>query len=569
MRSIRLASGLLGAMTLLPAAASAAGPLQRYALVLGANFGGADRPRLRYAVTDAERFARVLADLGGVLPGNEIVLREPKLRDLTDALDALTRRLTEARRAPAAAGGRTEVLLYYSGHADEKGLLLGDDRYSYRTLRDRLDQIPADVRIAVLDACASGAFTRIKGGRARPPFLVDASAEMRGHAFLTSSAANEAAQESDRIRASYFTHFLVSGFRGAADTSGDGRVTLNEAYQFAFHETLGRTLDTKGGAQHPSYDISLSGTGDVVMTDVRQTTATLVLPEELEGRVFIRTPAQELVVELYKPAGRPVELGLEPGTYDVRVERAKGSVAGKAVVPDGARVSLDLRQLGPTALEPTRRRGDKPARHLAVARRTRIELRTGTWGSSYEDGRDGPRFVVRDGPHEFFGGVQFTRYLREDLAVTLGIDAHMRTSSQYSATLWRLGDVGVDGLAVPVGIRWNPLKGEHQQQVKPFIGAAVGPVIAALNKVTFASPSETQVFPETHPATIGGRIGGGFDIHLARSFSVGIGADYNALKRVSRSLALGFEQRTTFAGPQVTVAAGWLFGSGNAANSTP
>ena len=48
----------------------------------------------------------------------------------------------------AAAGGRTEVVLYYSGHADEQGLLIGADRYSYRTLRDRLDQIPADVRIA-------------------------------------------------------------------------------------------------------------------------------------------------------------------------------------------------------------------------------------------------------------------------------------------------------------------------------------------------------------------------------------------------------------------------------------
>ena len=45
----------------------------------------------------------------------------------------------------------------------------------------------------------------------------------------------EAAQESDRICASYFTHYLVSGFRGAADLSGDGKVTLNEAYQFAFN----------------------------------------------------------------------------------------------------------------------------------------------------------------------------------------------------------------------------------------------------------------------------------------------------------------------------------------------
>src|SRR5215471_19069040 len=109
----------------------------------------------------------------------------------------MNRRGEEAGRGMDVGG--IEVILYYSGHADEQGLLLGSDRYSYRTLRDRLDEIPADVRIAVLDACASGAFTRLKGGKTRPPFLVDQSADMRGHAFLTSSAETEAAQESDRI----------------------------------------------------------------------------------------------------------------------------------------------------------------------------------------------------------------------------------------------------------------------------------------------------------------------------------------------------------------------------------
>ena len=221
---------LVIAFASLPARAWSAGPLQRYALVVGANSGGAGRPPLRYAVSDAERFARVLVEIGGVDPANAIVLRQPKIRELVDALDAVARKVTDARRAAGATGGRTEVVLYYSGHADDQGLLLGDDRYSYRTLRDRLDQIPADVRIAVLDACSSGAFTRLKGGRARAPFLVDESADMRGHAFLTSSSETEAAQESDRIRASYFTHFLISGFRGAADLSGDGKVTLNEAY---------------------------------------------------------------------------------------------------------------------------------------------------------------------------------------------------------------------------------------------------------------------------------------------------------------------------------------------------
>jgi uncharacterized caspase-like protein len=62
---------------------------------------------------------------------------------------------------------------------------------------------------------------------------------MRGYAFLTSSSPDEVAQESDHIGASFFTHYLVSGLRGAADVTGEGKVTLNEAYQFAFNETLG------------------------------------------------------------------------------------------------------------------------------------------------------------------------------------------------------------------------------------------------------------------------------------------------------------------------------------------
>jgi hypothetical protein len=145
--------------------ARAAVPLQRFLLVVGANAGGGDRAKLQYAISDAERFARVMVELGGVLPANEVVLKQPRVKDLIDALDTLNARVTSARRAPNP--GRVEVVVYYSGHADDQGLLLGVDRYPYRMLRDRLDAIPADVRIAVLDACASGAFTRLKGGRLR------------------------------------------------------------------------------------------------------------------------------------------------------------------------------------------------------------------------------------------------------------------------------------------------------------------------------------------------------------------------------------------------------------------
>ena len=73
------------------------------------------------------------------------------------------------------------------------------------------------------------------------------------------------------------------------------------------------------------------------MTDLRQTTATLVLVEELDGRFFIRNDRSELVVELYKPRGRRVELGVEPGVYEVRLEIQKRSLRRRPTSPPAER----------------------------------------------------------------------------------------------------------------------------------------------------------------------------------------------------------------------------------------
>jgi uncharacterized caspase-like protein len=550
---IRLAP-LLVALSILPAPAWAAAPLQRYALVVGANAGGSDRPLLRYAVTDAERFARVLVDVGGVAPGDQIVLKQPKLRELSEGLDLLARRVADARRA---GGGRIEIVVYYSGHADEKGLLLGDDRYSYQTLRDRLDQIAADVRIAVLDACSSGAFTRLKGGRARRPFLIVESSNMRGHAFLTSSAESEAAQESDRIRASYFTHYLVSGFRGAADTSGDGKVTLSEAYRFAFDETLGRTVHTRGGAQHPSYDIKLSGTGDVVMTDVKQTTATLVIGEELEGRFVVRNAAQELVVELYKPRGRRVELAVEAGTYEVRIEREKGALAASTAITDGSRIVLAASQFGVAAIEPTQSRGaPSSVLRYAVTGRNRIEVLVGMWRSGDLSSR--ATVTTASTATDAFGGVRYTRYVGENLAVTFSIEG-FESSAGTSVGRGFVSTDGTGGVAFPVGIRWNPFKGEHRlQSLKPFVAVGVGPVIG-VQSATFVGNGYVST-TDAARATVGGHFGGGFDVHVARSVSLGLDVGYNAMVNFSQPI----DGHKNFNGVQVSLGIGWLFGKGYA-----
>ncbi len=294
-------------------------PIRRFALIAGANDGGRARVTLRYAGTDARSLAAVIGQIGGVAGNDLVLLEEPTPASLGRALDELGRLLTLARES----SGRLEVIFYFSGHSDENALLLGEERFPYDELRRRLEALPAEVRIAIVDACASGALTRGKGGVARAPFLVDASSQLKGHAFLTSASIDEAAQESERLKASVFTHALVSGLRGGADSSRDGRVTQAEAYQFAFNETLARTASTRSGPQRPAFDIQLVGTGEMVLTDVRVASAQLELSQALSGRVFVLNASGGLVVEVAKASGSALKLGVEPGSYRVLVDEGK------------------------------------------------------------------------------------------------------------------------------------------------------------------------------------------------------------------------------------------------------
>ena len=359
---------LLLALTLaLPLAAHAQDtPVRRFALVVGVSSGGPSRTPLRYATSDAEAFAQVLSALGGVAPADRVVLVNPGRTQFDMALADLQTRMADRGNA-----SRVELIVYFSGHSDENGLMLGAEQLSYQSFRAALATLPADVRIAIVDSCQSGALTRRKGGTMRPPFLLDTSSKVQGQAILTSSSETEAAQESDRIKGSFFTHYLISGLRGAADVTRDRRVTLNEAYQFAFAETLARTEGTQYGPQHPAYEIQLSGTGDVVMTDLRATSASLTIDEPLAGRVFLRDKNGLLVAELFKVEGRAVEIGLEPGVYNVRVEKKDEILEGTV---EGANASAKLFRsaLSQGRVEVAARRGgDAPVQAVAVADKKR------------------------------------------------------------------------------------------------------------------------------------------------------------------------------------------------------
>jgi hypothetical protein len=546
-----LLAGLAGA-----ADSAGADVVNRYALVVGANQGGRDRPALRYAVSDATRFAGVLRELGGVDEGNAIVLDQPSVGELEKAL-ATIRSRTRADIGTRGTPRRTEFLFYYSGHADEKGLLLGDDRYSYRSLRDQMDLIPADVRIAVLDACASGAITRLKGGKYRPPFLADESSDMKGHAFLTSSSADEVAQESEGLGGSFFTHYLTSGMRGAADVSGDGKITLNEAYQFAFHETLGGTADTRGGAQHPAYDIQLSGTGDVVMTDVRQTSAGLVLSEDLQGRCFVRNDKDQLVVELQKPRGRSVQLGLEPGAYRIHCDLKSGAVTTTARVAEGAEVVVGPDRMAATERQETVSRGahQTPPGPRPNDGRNRIDLRwtiarqSNGWGSVSQPGG-----LVETSVQGMGGGLDYYRWFREDLALAVsgtGRAVDVSTYVDYPQNVTESTTIS----AFLVGVRWYPIR-SPRASIRPYLVAQVGPYVGTGTATTTGLPG-TLVRNKVLVAP-GAYLGGGVDFRFGNTFVLGVGVGGDLPADFSEELAGTKSYRAL----QVSVGFGFTFGKG-------
>lgn len=327
--------------------------IKRFAMAVGANDGGKDRVHLQYAVSDAEAILSVFGELGGVEEDDVLLLEEPDVRTFYTEIGKLQSRIEKSKDEYS----RVEFIFYYSGHSDEDYILLGNEKISYENLRETINGIDADVRIAILDSCASGAFTRIKGGKKRLPFLMDSAYNMRGFAVMTSSSANEASQESDIIQSSFFTHYLISGLRGAADMNQDGRIMMNEAYQFAFNETLAQTTKTRSGPQHPFTDIQMSGTGDVVMTDVRRASVILVLGEDIFGQLFIHDWDDRLVVELTKAPGRRIELGLEEGKYRVINIPEEGVFESTFMLKEGDEYELTPSEFAVTDVEYTTPRG--------------------------------------------------------------------------------------------------------------------------------------------------------------------------------------------------------------------
>jgi hypothetical protein len=160
--------------------------------------------------------------------------------------------------------------------------------------------------------------------------------------ILTSSSSDEDSQESDLVGGSYFSHHLASGLLGGADKSGDGRVTLFEAYAYAYDRTVADTAETAAGAQHPTFSYDLAGNGDLVLTDVAARREGIYLPREAPGGVYYLVDRQGFVAaEIVKNADGDRRVALAPGKYRVKRRLADRLRIGELEVPAGQMITLE------------------------------------------------------------------------------------------------------------------------------------------------------------------------------------------------------------------------------------
>jgi hypothetical protein len=499
--------------------------LHRYAVIVGNDTGGPDTRPLLYARADARKVYDILTRLGGVRPDDAQLVLDGTAQDLLEAMATVERRAADA----AAHGERTALFVYYSGHAKDGALRLGDTRLPLDSLKARIAASPADVRIAILDSCRSGEITRTKGARRAPAFAVQADGphDAKGLVILTSSASDEDSQESDLIGGSYFSHHLASGLLGGADRSGDGRVTLFEAYAYAYDRTVADTAETTAGAQHPTFSYDLAGNGDLVLTDVAARREGVYLPREAPSGVYFLVDREGFVAaEIAKDANVDRRIALAPGKYRVKRRLPDRLRVGEVEVASGQMITLDETRLR-----------DAPFTDDPVKGAYRVDLGA-RWslgaGASYQSVFDAP---TRESLFPAAGLVdvdlELRNFFRRDWVWGLdfaGGGANGVVPLGSSAAPFHFSELSA---ATSLVVEWP------HRYVTPFVGGRLALLVMTRKFDDDAFPS--QFFSTLSPGVVGGGT-----YHLSHDFGIVLrGRVHYLLYNVDENRSLGYWELST------------------------
>jgi formylglycine-generating enzyme required for sulfatase activity len=198
---------------------------------------------------DAEEFGQVLRDLAGF--DVQVLLN----KDEAQTSRTISRFCRERARDELS-------LVYFSGHGlrnDEGQLflattdtdieLLDPTSISADFVTKAMNSSRSQRQILILDCCNSGAFGYGRKSTSALGTSMGMATAFQGNGIgrvvLTATDATQYAWEGEKViglhtQKSVFTHFLIEGLKGDADRNGDGRIDIDELYDYTY-EHVGRS----------------------------------------------------------------------------------------------------------------------------------------------------------------------------------------------------------------------------------------------------------------------------------------------------------------------------------------
>ena len=203
------------------------------------------------------------------------------------------------------------IVLYFSGHGvrDEFGFLYLAVKNTIRSrlrstairsdyIREAMNQSRSRRQVVILDCCNSGAFPQGTKAQVGGTMGMISSFQGFGRYVLTASDEIQFAWEGDKIIGetdnSLFTHFLLKGLSGEADINSDGKITVDELYDYTYEE-----ISKVTPKQTPRKDASKQE-GDIVLRQITriEDIKPVALPDDLISEIEdIRPSVREWAVQ--------------------------------------------------------------------------------------------------------------------------------------------------------------------------------------------------------------------------------------------------------------------------------
>jgi uncharacterized caspase-like protein len=248
---------------------------EKFALIIGiGDFKDPQIPHLQFAAKDANDLAQVLQDsrYGRFRPENVILLTNAKATR-ANILNALQELFLKVREDDL-------IFIYVSSHGSQKqtdkGLMgigyivthdtqlknLWVDALDYQSFSQHAALLKARRKVVFLDTCFSGQASVGSKGLSIEGIGVDRETAKlflsgEGTYVITSSKDSERSFESDALRNSYFTYFLMEALK-----NGPEPPTVKEIFGYLAQRVPEAVAREKQSFQHPQL-IPADGPGDV------------------------------------------------------------------------------------------------------------------------------------------------------------------------------------------------------------------------------------------------------------------------------------------------------------------